>query len=144
MEPWVLVFIGLLGAIFLAAGTIGHRIHKKRTERCTVRTHGEVADVVIEEETEPRRRMSYAPSKFHFPVFAYQVDGVRFMKKSKIGTYPPRFAKGRIVTVCYNPDNPSEFIVEDDTAPARFCFWFTVIGIVILLFVLCLAVFIPS
>lgn len=52
---------------------------------------------------------------YYWPVFHYEIDGVKYEKKSRLFTDQiTEFETGQVCEIRYNIDNPNEFMVAED------------------------------
>lgn len=123
---WLILALLAMGLILLlAAGLIGLS-HRRNLARCTQRTVAVVEQV--------RREVSHSVgsrkrSVFWYPVFSYQANGERLVRKSNFGRGKPLFQVGQRVTLWFDPSDPYRIYVPDDGTGKWLKYLLRIIGI---------------
>ena len=121
---FTLIFTGvwcLVGAIFLAVGFGLRAAFRRREERMRARATGTVTEVV--------RRASNDSATF-YPIVEFEADGRRISLESSDGGGRKRFYEGQSVEVLYDPDDPSQFMLDGFSTQALVGKIFLIIGLV--------------
>lgn len=134
LSPAAGVAVTLAFAVVLfVVGFFIRRKYKKLTQICSAQTSGIVSDfertVSIDTDTDhgQTRRKRYV----YYPVYVYTADGKDITKTSSTGSGSMRFKKGQTVTVCYNPDDVSQYYVAEDKTNARGGIYFMAFGVLL-------------
>ena len=120
---FILIFTGvwcLVGVVFLAVGLAFRAAFRRREERMRARAAGTVVEVV--------RRMSSDSAAF-YPIVEFEADGRKISLESSDGGGRKRFYEGQSVEVLYDPDDPSQFMLEGFNALAIVGKVFLIIGL---------------
>ena len=133
-DKWrfIAIFSGvwaLIGIVFFIIGTSIRRNRKKKERICTSQTYGKVVDLVRRESRDSDGNYS---ASWH-PVFEYHIGGSTFLKESNFGRSQAKFAIGQIVDIYYDPENPNQFYVPEETLPNTLGTIFAAVGIVAIL-----------
>ncbi len=110
-----LIFAGvlmLLGIAFVAIANVAGKSQSQLNERCTIAVEAELVDTMERsEEWSERIEISY------HGVYAYATqEDVRVQAENAYGYGLPDEVPGPRVTIRYNPDKPTEFILPDEYA----------------------------
>lgn len=122
-QMFILIFTGvwsLVGVIFLAVGLGLRAAFRRREERMRARAAGTVVEVV--------RRMGNDSAAF-YPIVEFEADGRKISLESSDGGGRKRFYEGQSVEVLYDPDDPSQFMLEGFNALAIVGKVFLIIGL---------------
>ena len=93
----------LLGACFCR-----ERAMEKKLERCSKLASGTVSRII-----DYRVRMNHISTMWH-SFYTFTVDDQRIEKRGSFGTEKPLFQEGQKVSILYNPENPEEFLVQQE------------------------------
>ena len=119
----------LLAAIFGTIGICIGKSNKKRIEKCTMETVAKVVDIVGTNDS----FAGETGGTLYHPVFEYYAGSQCYRETYLFGTTPCRFKVGEENVLYYNPDKPTQYVVEKDKTPKILSIVFTCVGAVILL-----------
>lgn len=96
----------IVGLVFVVAGVIFNYLVLK-SKGCTGYTEAEVISV---------EGVRSGSTYMYRPVLYYSVDGNEYTKMLSVGSNPPKYKEGQIVTIRYDELNPKRFCVDGDTS----------------------------
>ncbi len=117
---------GLIGIIFCIIGIALLRNRKSKEKRCTSTAFGKVTDIVMHRT---RDIDSNAYSTSWYPVFEYEVGGLKFVKESHYGSSQSKYAVGQEVEVRYNPEDPHDYYIVEKFIPKTLGTALTILGL---------------
>lgn len=123
----MIIFI-VAGVIFAVIGVVLMMVTHGKKVRCTSVTTAKVVDLIREVRKNYSSRGAgsgvnisvgnmnmaignnapYNSTSF-YPLFEYNVDGVKYVRKSSTGSSSPKYGIGEEVEIHYNASNPNEF-----------------------------------
>lgn len=149
----MIVFI-VMGVIFAVIGVIIMLTTHGKKVRCTSVTNAKVVDIVKSVTKDYSSRRNYARkgvtisignenfsnnSHLHtyntttfYPLFEYTVNGVKYVRKSSMGSSSPRYGIGEEIEIHYNASNPNEFYTGKGNASMMIGMIFTIFGILLI------------
>ena len=99
----------IVGVIFIAVGAFLYFNNQRLTKVCTVETTAIVVDMKEDYQIdEGVTRYTY------YPIIEYSVDGRKMEQTMSSGSSTPAYRIGETITILYNPDKTTEFIVKGD------------------------------
>ena len=104
------LFCLMIGCPVFCVGLNFYKKDKKHRKKYTSKSVGKVVDFFENEESPEGETKTI----FYYPIFAYKVKGNEIVKKSKYGHSIKPYKIGQKVKIYYNPNNCSDFYVEDE------------------------------
>lgn len=127
---WLISGIFLLAAvIFGAIGICIGKSNRKKLRTCTVKT---IAKVVGIERRVVSGNDSLGGVSYH-PIFEYHTGNVCFKETCVWGNNPSHYQVGQEVVLCYNPDKPTAYLIENDKTSKVLNVVFTCVGALFLI-----------
>lgn len=146
----MIVFI-VVGVIFAVIGVIVMLTAHGKKVRCTSVTNAKVVDIVksVTKDYSSRRNYTgngitinvgnasfsngahthaYNTTTF-YPLLEYTVDGIKYVRKSGIGSSSPQYGIGEEIEIHYNASNPNEFYTGKGNASMMVGMILTIFGI---------------
>ena len=125
----------LLGLLAVGFGSFALRDHYRQGRVCTKRVAATVSNVERKIESTPRSKGKRAREYYSYtPVLTYTVNGVVYDNRAPISDKSPTaFLVGMKVTIMYNPDNPSDFYLEEHRIMGKLALMCIAIGVVFIL-----------
>ena len=114
----------IIGVIFIAVGGFLFYRSADLEKKCTEEAKATVVDME-EEMSSDDDGMSY----IYYPIVEYKVGSKTVKAKMSSGSSNPKYKINDKVTILYNPDKTSEFIVKGDNTLDFFKYIFVVVGI---------------
>ena len=105
-----LIFIIIVGVIFIIIGIVAMYLGTGLTKRCTEETIGTVVEMAYKEDYVDGYSIIY------YPVIEYQAGDTTVKQMSNTGQYPPKYKVGDQITIYYNSDNVQEFLIKGDAS----------------------------
>ncbi len=114
----------LIGVVFILVGLMIFRVYKHKKEVCTSLTDAIVVDMHINISTDS----DGTHSKTYAPVLEYNVSGYSYrnFEGTHSGTF--EYEIGQHIELLYNPDNPDEFIIDNDNSSKTMAVIFICVG----------------
>jgi hypothetical protein len=113
-----IIIPGLLAVVSIAIGVYvliwGIRKRKHLRKVCTEKTEGIVYEYRVKIYKQRNSDNEIVEKQHYYPVFKYTVDGTTYVKQSDEASSRKRLKEGLKVTICYNPENHSEYCVPAD------------------------------
>ncbi|MBB6170015.1 hypothetical protein HNR23_000075 [Nocardiopsis mwathae] len=128
----VMTGFGLFGILF---GVIGIAMTRRESvyRNRGVSAPGQVVDVVQRTSTRSGRNGSRVTSTYYHPVVAYRTaEGHDVLRRSTVGTDPPRYRRGDYVQVLYLPESPDSFRIAGDSSGRFIAYGFMAFGLIFL------------
>lgn len=143
----MVIFI-VAGVIFAVIGVILMMVTHGKKVRCTSVTTAKVVDIIRDVRRNYSSRGAgrgvnitvgnmnmavgnnapYNTTSF-YPLFEYNVDGVKYVRKSSSGASSPKYGIGEEVEIHYNASNPNEFYDGKGNASMITGMIFTIFGV---------------
>jgi hypothetical protein len=122
------VILCFIGAVFLIVSlAMGRSIARKKQE-CTMQT---TAAVVSLDRRMGSHHSGSMSSVSWYPTYEYYAGGQKIVRESNIGSGDQKFYVGQKVTLHYNPQNYTDYYVEEENAGILRLI-FMIVGIVLL------------
>ncbi|MBR1377195.1 MAG: DUF3592 domain-containing protein [Bacilli bacterium] len=119
-------FLGIIvGIIFLAVGIFMFIKNNNLVKNCTVEVEATVVDMKQELSTDSDDMMTY----MYYPIIEYQVGEDTIRETMSNGSSTPEYSINERLTILYNPNKTTEFIVKGDKTSSIFSIVFMVLGV---------------
>ena len=116
----------LVGIIFLGVGVFLYFNNQNLIKRCTEEVSATIVDIKEELSTD-----SDGSTYLYYPIYEYKVgEDVKRVKSSKSSSISTN-SIGDKVTILYNPNKTTEFIVKGEKSSSIFSIVFMVLGVLI-------------
>lgn len=109
----------LLGLIFFGTAIIVRITMKKKQSCYTEKTEGTVVENKLIRERNSVIGESTEYYMHYYAIVSYNVNGKTYTCKSNIHGAKPLHQEGDIVTICYNPQKPEKFFVQEEQYVAK-------------------------
>ena len=125
----------LLGLLFVGFGSFALWDHYRQGRVCTKRVAATVSNIEHEVRSSTSQKGKKSRDEnYYTPVLTYTVNGVVYDNRAPISdNSPTAFPVGMKVAIMYNPDNPSEFYLEEHRVLGKTALFFIAIGVVFIL-----------
>ena len=120
----------LFGAISFIVGICVLLNYKKKKREAIQTTYGVVTGVTSMNGIGDNMMYDY------YPTIDFYIGNERITVKSKFPVSNNKYKVGQKVLVHYNPNNPTEFYIDNNTNQKIFGIVYTIVGIAILVFIL--------
>ncbi len=121
------IVVILIGILFAGVGLFLLRSNSQKMKRCTVEVPGKVVNIVEERE--------YEEGSYHytyFPVISYQAEGQTIESQYTTGFgNKNKFVVGQSITILYNPNQVSEYVIQGEKSNSIMGIAFLVGGILV-------------
>lgn len=119
-------FVLIFGLIFLGLGAFLFIRNQNFVKNCTVETEATIVDIK-EEFSSDGDGASYS----YYPIYEYKVGEEVKRVKSSSSSSVSKYNIGDKVTIFYNPNKTTEFIVKGEKSSSIFSIVFIVLGVLI-------------
>ena len=136
MKYFIVLALLLFGLSFAGVGSFALWDHYREERMCTERVAATVTDIEheVRSETMSGRKNKRRNVSYYRPELTYTVNGVVYDMKSPIwDRSPTAFPVGTRVPIMYNPDDPSDFYLEERREVANTYLIFIAIGVGLIL-----------
>lgn len=120
----------IVGVIFIIVGAFLFIKNDYLTKNCTEETTATVVDMHEELDTTSDNVTRY----LYYPIIEYMAHGKKVEAKMDNGSSTPAYRIGEKVTILYNPNKTSEFIVKGDKMSNIFSIGFMCLGVLITIY----------
>lgn len=116
----------IVGIVFIGVGVFMFIKNENLVKKCTVEVEATVVDMREEFSAD-----SDGSSYIYYPILEYRTSENNLRVKMDYGYSHPKYSVGDKVTILYNPQKESEFIIKGERASSVFSIVFTILGLLI-------------
>lgn len=118
--------VALIGILFIAVGAFLFIRNNNLVKNCTEEAEATVVGIDQELSTDSDNNTTY----MFYPILEYKVKGETVQSKMIDGSSSPDYKMGDKITILYNPNKTSEFIIKGDISSSIMSYVFMGLGVI--------------